>query len=151
MLIQGAFRHVQESLTADRFLSFLADEAPGGCYFVAQPPPGIIMTAAIDWRVVVPDRAVLDGLAVALWNGYESLVRPLQNGHGIPQLLIQIKNVKGESDQFTIGKDVAEKEGLLHRMKESTAVLWSKNQESAVRQELERTEGSDYWLRIGAV
>jgi hypothetical protein len=149
MLIQGAFMHVDASVTADRFLRFLADEAPGGHYFVAQPPPGIIMTAAIDWRVIVPDLDAIDAVATALWSGYESLVKPLQDDQKKPLIFIQIKNVRGECDQFTIGKDVDKRAGFVHRMRESAAILSSKNKESAVRQEIEKTTGSDYWLRVG--
>jgi hypothetical protein len=150
MLIQGAFMHVHESVTADQFLKFLADEAPGGHYFVAQPPPGIIMTAAIDWRVIVPDSDSLDALATALWSGYESLVKPLQNGGGgsDPLIFIQIKNLRGECDQFTLGKDVDKKDGFFHRMKESAAILSPKNKKSAVKQEIENTNGSDYWIQV---
>jgi hypothetical protein len=149
MLIQGAFMHVNESLSADRFLKHLADEAPGGHYFMAQPPPGIIMTAAIDWRVIVTDGEPVDGLAKALWSGYESMVKPLGGDSlGRPSIFVQIKNVRGESDQFTIGKDVDKKDGLVHRVRESAAILSCKNKESAVKQEMERTISSDYWVKI---
>jgi hypothetical protein len=149
MLIQGAFMHVNESLSADRFLRHLADEAPGGQYFVAQPPPGIIMTAAIDWRVIVPDGDPIDGLAKALWSGYETMVKPLGGDSlGRPSIFVQIKNVRGECDQFTIGKDVDKKDGLVHRVRESAAILSCKNKESAVKQEMERTTGSDYWVKV---
>ena len=147
-MIQGAFMHVKESLTAERFLRFLADEAPGGHYFIAQPPPGVIMTAAIDWRVVVPDRAAIETLAAALWSGYESLVKPQQCDERTPLLLVQLKNLKGEGDQFTVGKDFDKKEGFLHRVRESSAVLLPKNHDAAVTQELEKTAASDYWLAI---
>jgi hypothetical protein len=150
MLIQGAFMHVKDSLTADLFLKFLAGAAPVGHFFVAQPPPGIIMTAAIDWRVIVPDSDAGSLLATALWSGYESLVKPHgKNDNGsAPLLFIQIKNAKGECDQFTMGKDVELKDGFMDRMKESMTVLSLKNKESAVLQEIERTNTSDYWAQI---
>jgi hypothetical protein len=150
MLIQGAFMHVHESVTAGQFLKFLADEAPAGHYYVAQPPPGIIMTAAIDWRVIVPDNDSLDALVIALWSGYESLVKPLPHDskESDPLIFIQIKNAKGECDQFTIGKDVDKKDGFVHRMKESAAILSPKNKKSALKQEIEKTTGSDYWLKV---
>jgi len=149
MLIQGAFMHVKDSVTADTFLKFLALEAPAGHYFVAQPPPGIIMTAAIDWRVIVPD-ADADTLATALWSGYESMVKPQgkEGNGGCPSIFIQIKNVKGESDQFTMGKEIDKRDGFMHRVKESMAVLALKNVESAVLQEIERTSTSDYWAQL---
>jgi hypothetical protein len=149
MLIQGAFLHVGASVTADRFLKFLAHEAPMGHYFVAQPPPGVIMTAAIDWRVIAPDSDSVEALAAALWSGYEKMVKPQGASQGeSPLIFIQIKNVKGECDQFTVGKDVDKREGFVHRVRESAAVLSSKNRESAVLQEIDRTAGSDYWLRV---
>jgi hypothetical protein len=150
MLIQGAFMHVNESVTAGQFLRFLADEAPSGHYFVAQPPPGIIMTAAIDWRVVVPDNDAAGSLATALWSGYETMVRPLRNDDmgRSPLIFIQIKNLKGECDQFTMGKDVDKKDGFMHRVKESVAILSSKNKDVALLQEIERTSGSDYWAQV---
>jgi hypothetical protein len=149
MLIQGAFMHVKESLTAGQFLKFLAGAAPVGHYFVAQPPPGIIMTAAIGWRVIVPDSAAADALATALWNGYESLVKPQvkDNRDSCALIFIQIKNLKGECDQFIMGKDIEKKDGFMHRVKESMAILSLKNKE-AVSQELERTTTSDYWEQI---
>lgn len=149
MLIQGAFMHVKDSVTADTFLKFLAGEAPAGHYFVAQPPPGIIMTAAIDWRVIVPD-ADADALATALWSGYESMVmsQGKEDNGNCPSIFIQIKNVKGECDQFTMGKEIDKKDGFMHRVKESMAVLSLKNVESAVLQEIERTSLSDYWAQL---
>jgi len=149
MLIQGAFMHVKESLTACQFLKFLAGAVPVGHFFVAQPPPGIIMTAAIDWRVIVPDSDAGDAFATALWSGYESLVMSQGRGDNgnCPQLFIQIKNLKGECDQFTMGKDIDKKDGFMHRVKESMAILSSKNQET-VLQEIERTSTSDYWAPI---
>jgi len=150
MLIQGALMHVKESVRADDFLRFLADEAPAGHYFVAQPPPGISMTAAIGWRVIVADSAAADALATALWSGYDTMVRPLQNGEQDrrPAVFVQIKNHKGEYDQFTMGKDFDKKEGFLHRMRETVAVLSLKDREAALEQEMESTGGSDYWFKI---
>lgn len=138
--------NVNASLSADRFLKHLADEAPGAHFFIAQPPPGIIMTAAIDWRVIVPDGDPVEGLARALWSGYESMVKPL--GGDNPSIFVQIKNVRGECDQFTIGKDVDKKDGLVHRVRESAAILCCKNRELAVKEEMERTTSSDYWVKI---
>lgn len=150
MLIQGSLMHVNESVTSDRFLKFLADEAPAGHYFVAQPPPGIIMTAAIDWRIIVPDTAAVDTLAVALWNGYDLLVRP-QHGDEMgrtPHVFIKMKNYKGEYDQFIIGKDLKKKEGLVHRMRETAAILFSSSHQAALMKEVEKTDASEYWLRV---
>ena len=150
MLIQGAFMHVKESVTTGKFLKFLADEAPVGHYFVAQPPPGIIMTAAIDWRVIIPDTDAADALARALWSGYESMVMTEGKDEkgSSPAIFIQIKNIKGECDQFTMGKDIDKKDGFMHRVKESMAILSSKNKESAVLLEIERTNLSDYWAQL---
>jgi hypothetical protein len=150
MLIQGAFRHVNDSVTADDFLKFLSGEAPGGHYFVAQPPPGIVMTAAIHWRVIVPDSHCFASFASALWSGYESLVKPQQDDSKgrSPEIFIQIKNLKGECDQFTMGKDIQKRDGFVHRVKESVAVLSPRDKESALVLEIERTAGSDYWLKV---
>jgi hypothetical protein len=149
MVVQGAFMHVHESLSADRFLKYLAEKAPAGEYFVAQPPPGIIMTAAIDWRVIVKDMETIDVLANALWQGYESFVKPLRvNSFSSPQMLIQLKNAKGEYDQFTLGKDFQKKDGFCHRMRESSAVLITTKKESTALQEMEITEESGYWQKV---
>jgi hypothetical protein len=150
MLIQGAFMHVKDLVTADQFLKFLAGEAPAGHYFVAQPPPGIIMTAAIDWRVIIPDSEAANGLATALWTAYESMVMPLacENSEEAPAIFIQIKNLKGECDQFFMGKDVQKKDGFLHRVTETVAILSSKNNEGLL-QEIANTSASDYWAQIG--
>ena len=125
--------HVEHSVTANEFLKFVADEAPTGFYFVAQPPPGIVMTAAIDWRVVVPDSAAIDALATALWSGYECIVKPLQN------------DSKGRSP---LGRDVDKKDGFVHRVRESAAILSPKNKELALDRELELTTGSEYWQKV---
>jgi len=150
MLIQGAFMHVSDSLTADRFLKYLADEARVGHYFVAQPPPGIIMTAAIDWRVIVPDTEAAHVLATALWSGYQSLIKTQGRSElsGDPALFIQIKNLEGDCDQFTLGKDVDKLDGFVHRVRESVSVLSSRSRE-ALGRELEQTHGSDYWAQVG--
>ena len=149
MLIQGAFMHVKDSSIADQFLKFLAGAVPVGHFFVAQPPPGIIMTAAIDWRVIVPDSDAGDAFATALWSGYESLVSAQGKGDNgnCPQVFIQIKNLKGECDQFTLGKDIDDKDGYMHRVRESIAILSSRNSET-VLQEIERTSTSDYWAQM---
>lgn len=150
MLVQGGFRNVKDSVTANEFLKLLAEQAPNGHYFVAQPPPGILMTAAIDWRVIVPDRSSIDTLATALWSGYETMVKPLQpesTGRS-PVIFIQMKNYKGECDQFIIGKDVEKKDCLVHRMKESAAVLSPKDRELALQRELAATMESEYWLKL---
>lgn len=141
---------MKESVTADEFLKFLADEAPDGHYFVAQPPPGILMTAAIDWRVIVSDSASIDALATALWSGYESMVKPLEDeGMGrSPDIFVQIKNLKGECDEFTLGRDFDKRDGFVHRVRESAAVLSPKDKELALRREIETTTGSDYWQKI---
>jgi hypothetical protein len=149
MLIQGSLMHVNDSVTADQFLRFLACEAPAAHYYVAQPPPGIIMTAAIDWRVIVHDNAAADALALALWSGYEAMIKPLPNTDTqCPVIFVQIKNVRGECDQLTMGKDVNKKDGFMHRMKESVAILSPKNKDAALLKEIERTHGSDYWAPI---
>ena len=149
MVIQGAFINVDKSVTADRFLKSLAREVPGGHYFVAQPPPGIIMTAALDWRVIVPDGDPVDALANALWSGYESMVKPLQSDASgrSPAICMQMKNIKGQWDRFTIGRDIDKKDAFLHRVRETASVLSSRNSESAVG-ELEKTANSEYWLEI---
>ena len=46
MLIQGALTVVKGVVTAAQFLRVLARRLPGGAYFVVDPPPGIVMTAA---------------------------------------------------------------------------------------------------------
>lgn len=151
MFIQGAFMHVNDSVTADQFLKFLSCEAPGGHYYVAQPPAGIVMTAAIGWRVIVSDAEAIEALAAALWNGYESFVKPLEENETIersPVIFIQMKNLRGECDQFTMGKDVVKRDGFVHRMRESAAVLTPRNKEAAHRQEIEKTTESDYWLKV---
>lgn len=150
MLVQGSLMHVNEALTSERFLKFVADEAPCGHYFVAEPPPGVIMTAAIGWRVIVPDLPSIEVLADGLWKGYEYLVRPL-HGDAIgraPQIFIKIRNFRGAYDQFVIGKDLNKKEGLFHRMKESAAVLLSAGHEEAMLQEIEKTAASDCWRKV---
>jgi hypothetical protein len=150
MLIQGAFMHVKESVTADRFLKYLSDAAPSGHYYVAQPPPGIIMTAAIDWRIILTDADGAAALATALWSGYESLVKPQgrDDVNGAPAIFIQIKNLEGDCDQFTMGKDVDRQDGFVHRVKESVSVLASRTREAVLR-EIEKTNASDYWAQIG--
>jgi hypothetical protein len=149
MLIQGAFMHVNDSVTAGDFLKYLAGAAPTGHYFVAQPPPGIIMTAAIDWRVIVTDSDATDTLATALWSGYEALVKPQVKDEvdGLPAIFIQIKNLKGDCDQFFMGRDVDARDGFMHRVKESVAILSNKSQE-AILQEIENTTTSDYWAQV---
>ena len=150
MLVQGSLMHVNESLTSDRFLKFLADEAPDAHYFVAQPPPGIVMTAAVDWRVIVPDMAAIEALSAALWKGYDSMVKPLHGDNlgRSPHIYVKMNNVRGEYDQFTIGKDLKKKDGLCHRMRETATVLLSTDHEAAVRKEIQKTKDNDYWLSI---
>ncbi len=150
MIIQGALANVHGSVSTDVFLRFLAEKVPNGHYFMVQPPPGIAMTAAIDWRIVLDDAAAIAALAMALWSGYESFMQHLQGQDPLSSagIVVQMKNEKGEFDQFIIGKEIREKEVLMHRMKESTRTLSSKNIVGALHREIEETERSGYWEKI---
>ncbi|MCM0081317.1 hypothetical protein L4X63_06920 [Geomonas sp. Red32] len=151
MLLHGSLMHVTDSLSSGRFVRFLAEEAPAAHYFLAQPPDGIIMTAAVGWKVIVPDLSTIAPLAGALWDGYHSLVKPLHGGSigRFPQVHVKIRNMKGLYDQFVLGQDFKDREGFCHRMKETAAILHSKDHQAEIHEELERTAASEYWTRVG--
>ena len=108
------------------------------------------MAAAIDWRVILPDHAAASVLAQALWSGYEAFVTPLHKGGANPSagLLVQIKNEQGALDQFLVGKEITEKEVLLHRVKESARILFPKKNTRGPHLEIEETRSSGYWVEI---
>ncbi|KAF0216541.1 MAG: hypothetical protein FD174_3635 [Geobacteraceae bacterium] len=147
MFIQGALTNIHKSVSTDEFLRFLAAHVPGN-YFMVQPPPGINMTAAIDWRVVLQDVTDITPFASALWSGYETFITPLHNkdSKSSAGIFVQMKNEKGEFDQFMIGKDILDKEALNHRMEESTKILCLKNKAGVLQEALEETKRSGYWI-----
>lgn len=150
MFIQGALAHVNGTVSTGEFLRFLSAHVPTGHYFMVQPPPGIVMTAAIDWRVVLQDAAAVASFASALWSGYESYIKPLQDKDSKSNagIFIQLKNGKGEFDQFMIDKDTKDREALIQRMEESAKILCPKNIAGALQQAIEETKKTDYWVMI---
>ncbi len=150
MIIQGALRHVNGAISTEEFVGLLAGQVPGGHCFMVHPPPGIAMTAAMDWRIVVEDISTIIAIAAALWNGYVELIEPLRQEQGTSSagLFVQIRNAKGEFDQFQIGSDITDGEALVHRMKETARMLCPKNKAEAFRREMEDTAQSGYWEAI---
>lgn len=150
MIIQGALSRVNGAISTKEFLGFLAGQVPDGHCFIVQPPPGIAMTAAMDWRIVVEEMTTITALATAIWNGYTGRVLPLQKERGTSSagLFVQIKNAKGEFDQFLIGRDITDGESLVYRMEETARILFSENKVEAFRREMEDTVKSGYWETI---
>ncbi len=145
MVIQGSLASVNGAVSTAAFLRFLADRVPDGHYFLVDPPPGITMTAAIDWRVVLPDAGGVAPLTTALWSGYETLVGRAAPGAGI---LIQIKNTRGQYDQFVLGREITEEAVFVHRMKESVRLLYPGGNVGDPREEIARTADSGYWVNL---
>ncbi len=108
------------------------------------------MTAAMDWRIVIEEIATIIAIATALWNGYVERVKPLQQERGTSSagLFVQMRNTKGEFDQFLIGSDITDGEALVHRMEETARILCPKNKAEAFRREMEDTAQSGYWEAI---
>lgn len=150
MIIQGALTQVNDAVSTEDFVGLLAGQVPDGHCFVVRPPPGIAMTAAMDWRIVVEDMTMIIAIATALWNGYAERVKPLQQEQGtsLAGLTVQIRNAKGEFDQFLIGRDITNGEALVHRMEETARILCPKNRAEAFRREMEDTAQSGYWEAI---
>ena len=150
IFIQGALTNVKRSVETDKFLKFLAKQVPTCHYFMVEPPPGISMAAAIDWRVIFPDHAAASELALALWSGYETFIKPLHESGANPSagLIVQIKNEQGALDQFLVGKEIIDKEVLLHRVKESARILFPKKNAKGPHLEIEETRSSGYWVEI---
>jgi hypothetical protein len=150
MFIQGALANVDSDVTTEEFLMYLAEQVPDALYFKLQPPPGSIMGAAIDWRMLLRDAAAIATISTALWGAYEKFISPLH--HQDPQspaaIFIQIKNDKGESDQFMIGKDIKDKEILIHRFEESSKKLYPDKKGNEPTAEIEEIKRSGYWIQI---
>ncbi len=150
MIIQGALTHVNGAISTEELMGLLAGQVPGGHCFMVHPPPGIAMTAAMDWRIVVEDISTIIAIATALWNGYVELIKPLRQERGISSagLFVQIRNAKGEFDQFQIGRDITDGDALVHRMQETARILCPKNNKEAFLREMEDTSQSGYWEAI---
>ena len=150
ILIQGALTNVNRSVGTGDFLRFLAKQVPACHYFLVEPPSGISMTAAIDWRVIFPDHEAVSDLALALWSGYEAFIKPLHEHGANPSagMFVQIKNEQGALDQFLVGKEITDKEVLLHRVKESARILFPKKNARGPQLEIEETRRSGYWVEI---
>lgn len=150
MIIQGAFVNVNIPVSAAEFVGLLsAGLADGHCY-VVDPPPGIVMTASIDWRLILRTLSDAPLLAAALWDAYESVISPLGRAGcaSLPGILVQIKNHRGAADQFVVGGDIVEKEVLAHRMRETIRTLTPRDHAESVRREIEETEGSGFWEQV---
>jgi hypothetical protein len=108
------------------------------------------MAAAINWRVIFPDHAAASSLALALWSGYESFIKPLHEGDANQSaaLIVQIKNEQGAVDQFLVGKEITDKEVFLHRVRESARILFPKKHTREPALEIEETRSSGYWVEI---
>jgi len=150
MVVQGALAHVGDSVSSEQFLRFLAKRVPSGQYFIVEPPPGIIMTAAMDWRIVLPDAKAMQELIATLWESYETLILPLRGedataGAGMS---IQIKNHKGEFDQFSLGRDITVQELFVQRMQETARTLAPRNAREAFDQEIRQTCDSGFWGQL---
>ena len=149
MLIQGALSGASGAVTTEEFLRFLSERVPGGHCFLVDPPPGITMAAAIDWRVVLVDVADATRLATALWQAYETFVEPLHKGASPGAVVtVQVRNARGQFDQFILGKEITEEAALSHRMKESVRLLCAGEGGEDARLEIERTVDSGYWVNI---
>ncbi|HEY6007537.1 MAG TPA: hypothetical protein VIU40_04380 [Geobacteraceae bacterium] len=149
MLIQGSLAGVNGAVATATFLRFLAERVPAGHYFLVEPPPGIAMTSAIDWRVVLSDAAHLAPLAAALWRGYETLVLPLHKGAAPGAgIVVQVRNSRGQFDQFVLGREITEEAAFVHRLQESVRLLYPGKTAGDVQQELARTLDSGYWVNI---
>lgn len=150
MVVQGALAHVGDTVSSEQFLRFLAQRVPKGEYFIVEPPPGIIMTAAMDWRIVLPDSKSMQQMIAALWEGYESFILPLhcEDATACAAMLIQIKNHKGEFDQFSLGRDITLQELFVQRMQETARTLSPRNAQDAFSQEIRQTCDSGFWEQL---
>jgi hypothetical protein len=151
MLIQGALLHAGGRTNSRELLAFLAGSFPAGRYFHVDPPPGIIMAAAIEWRVVLHEAAALQQFFAFLWNFYESRF-PLSRETGssdAPGIFIQVKNEHGAFDQFALGRDIVTREELVGRLEGSLKTLFPKNGSGAPELEIEDTLDSGFWTEIG--
>ena len=131
-------------------MRFLAKQVPACHYFMVEPPPGISMAAAIDWRVILPGPFAVSALATVLWGSYEAFIKPLhaRDLKSSAGIIVQIKNELGSNDQFLIGRDITDKEALLNRVKESTRILFPKKYTRETALEIEETIRSGYWVEI---
>lgn len=145
MFVQGGVTQAGKKVATADFVRFLAQRVPAGAFFVVDPPPGISMASAIDWRIVLDRASAMAEVGAALWSGYETFVR---GGAGTAaEMLVQVKNCRKEFDQFVIGREIADEKALLHRLKESARLLTPKG-EDAFAKEVAETEASGYWVRI---
>lgn len=150
MVVQGALAHVGNTVSSEQFLRFLAQRVPNGEYFIVDPPPGIVMTAATDWRIVLPDAKAMQQMIAALWESYESFILPLhgEDATACATMLIQIKNHKGEFDQFSLGRDITLQELFVQRMQETARTLSPRNPQDAFCQEIRQTCDSGFWEQL---
>ncbi len=145
MLVQGGVTRRGKQVETGEFVRFVAQRAPVGHYFVVDPPPGISMASAMEWRIILAGASALAEVGAALWQAYETFVRGETSAAG--ELLVQVKNRKKAFDQFVIGRDIGDEKALLHRLTESARLLAPKGEES-LDEELLETEDSGYWTRV---
>lgn len=150
MIVQGAFVNLSMKFSPSEFLAVVAGKTRNTDCYLVDPPPGITMTAAIDWRVILLEPSDVSSLSSALWDVYASAISLLKrdDSEAPPGVIIQVKNQRGASDQFVLGGDIVEKEVFIHRMKETVRTLAPKNNAEAVRQEIAETEESGFWEKL---
>lgn len=147
MYIQGTLLNVRNVSTAD-FLEQVAEHAAESChYFIVDPPPGITMSAAVDWRLIITGNGAVSAVAAGLWSGYEAFVLPLLAGQPNAAIFIQCKNGKGQFDQFTIGATLTDKKGVTQRLEDACRLLSPKITIESVNAILKETENSGFWER----
>jgi hypothetical protein len=121
MFIQGTLANVNQEVSTDNLLRFLADEVPKGAFFKFQPPPGRTVAAAIDWRALLYDAAAIATIANALWGAYDKFIKPIHevDHSSSSAIFVQMKNDAGESDQFMISGNIKDKEVFIQRFQDS--------------------------------
>lgn len=147
MFIQGSLLNAR-SISTEDFVKHVAGQAADCHYFIVEPPPGITMSASVDWRVVVPSSTAVAPLAAALWSGFETFVMPLRTKQSNAGIFVQCKNAKGQFDQFTIGIHLNDKKAVAQRLEDACRLLSPKHTENAVRQILKDTEQSGFWEKL---
>ncbi len=148
MQIQCALANT--GLSEQELIDYFISEMPNATYYKMNPPPGVFMNAAFDWRGLLHDTAAVIAVGTVLWNAYVKFVEPLINSGQKPNagLVFQMKDMKGNSYQVMLGKQFKEKEIFIKDFNEKISKMTIEDNGEEFRKITEETERSEVWVKI---
>lgn len=130
VIIAGALANTGSQVRTHYLAFFLAENSDDLSVYVLQPSPGYISAAAFDWQAVLGTTADLFGIGGLLWAAYERFIKPIRdkNEDSNSFLYILVKHPSGQFIQFSLGKDMSNREDFIKIFSEkiNEIIRWSR-------------------------